>query len=87
MDFQNGNVVLEVSHLDSTSSARRSDALTWIGGRMSIERKQFLVWLTIMVVFGAGAEVLMQTHPEFFGPDRPAVYRQLPAVNTAFRPR
>jgi len=40
-----------------------------------------------MAVFGAGVEVLMQTHPEFFGPERPAVYRQLPTVNTAFRPR
>jgi hypothetical protein len=47
---------------------------------MSIERKQFLVWLTFMVVFGAGVEVLMQTHSEFFGPERPGVYRQLPVV-------
>ena len=57
------------------------------GERMSIQRKLFLVWLTIMVVFGAGVEVLMQTHPEFFGPERPAVYRQLPTVNTVLRPR
>jgi hypothetical protein len=54
---------------------------------MSIERKQFLVWLTIMVMFVASVEVLMQAHPEFFGPERPAVYRQLPVVNPAYRPR
>jgi hypothetical protein len=47
---------------------------------MSIERKQFLVWLAMVVVFGAGTKVLMQTHPELFGPDRPAVYRLLPVV-------
>jgi hypothetical protein len=47
---------------------------------MSIERKQFLVWITIMVVFGASVEVLMQTHSEFFGSERPGVYRHLPIV-------
>jgi hypothetical protein len=54
---------------------------------MSLERKQFLVWLTIMVVFVAGAEVLLQTHPEVLGPERPAIYRQLPIVNPAYKPR
>lgn len=54
---------------------------------MSIKRKQFLVWLTIMVVFCAGVEVLTQMHPEFFGPERPAIYRQLPIVNPAYKPR
>jgi hypothetical protein len=56
------------------------------GKHMSIERKQFLVWLTIMVVFGAGVEVLMQTHSEFFGPERPGVYRQLPVVKAFHGP-
>ena len=54
---------------------------------MSIERKRFLVWLTVMVVFVAGAEVLLRTHPEFFGPNRPAIYRQLPVVNPVYGPR
>ena len=54
---------------------------------MSIERKQFLVWLTIMAVVVAGVEALLRTHPEFFGPERPAIYRQLPAVNPAYKPR
>jgi hypothetical protein len=54
---------------------------------MSLERKQFLAWLTIMVVFGAGVEVLMQTHPEFFGTERPAIYRQLPIANSFYGSR
>jgi len=54
---------------------------------MSIERKQFLVWLTIMVMFGAGVEVLMQTHSEFFGPERPGIYGQLPVVKVFHDPR
>jgi hypothetical protein len=40
-----------------------------------------------MVVFVAGAEVLLRTHPEVFGPERPAIYRQLPIVNPAYQHR
>jgi hypothetical protein len=54
---------------------------------MSIERKQFLVWLTIMAVFGAGVEVLMQTHSELFRSERPGIYRQLPVVKAFRGPR
>jgi hypothetical protein len=54
---------------------------------MSIKRMRFFVWLTIMVVFVAGAEVLLRMHPEFFGPERPAIYRQLPMVSPAHKPR
>jgi hypothetical protein len=51
---------------------------------MSVRRKRFVVWLTIMVVFVTGAEVLLRTHPELFGSERPAI-RQLPAVNPAYK--
>jgi hypothetical protein len=54
---------------------------------MSIERKQFVVWLTVMVVFGAGVEVLTQTHAKFFDPERPGIYRQLPIVKAFHGPR
>jgi hypothetical protein len=54
---------------------------------MSIERKQFIAWLMIMVVFVAGAEVLMRTHSEFFGPERPGIYRQLPIAKAFHGPR
>jgi hypothetical protein len=53
---------------------------------MSLERKQFLVWLTIMVVFGASVEVLMQKHSELFGRERPGIYRQLPIVKAFHGP-
>jgi hypothetical protein len=52
---------------------------------MSVRRKRFVVWLAIMVVFVTGVEVLLRTHPEFFGSERPAIYRQLPAVNPAYK--
>jgi hypothetical protein len=54
---------------------------------MSARPKQFVVWLTIMIVFVTGAEVLLRTHPEFFGPERPAIYRPLPVVNPAYKAR
>ncbi len=54
---------------------------------MSIERKQFLVWLTIMAVFVASIEALLQTHPELFGAERPGIYRQLPVVKAFHGPR
>jgi hypothetical protein len=57
------------------------------GGHMSIERKQFLVWLTIMAVFVASIEALLQTHPELFGAERPGIYRQLPVVKAFHGPR
>jgi hypothetical protein len=40
-----------------------------------------------MAVFVAGIEVLLQTHPEFFGPERPGIYRQLPVVKAFHEPR
>jgi hypothetical protein len=54
---------------------------------MSIERKQFLVWLTTMAVFVASVEVLLQMRPELFGPERPGIYRQLPVVKAFHGPR
>jgi hypothetical protein len=33
---------------------------------MSLERKQFLVWLTVMTLFVAFVQVLYRMHPEYF---------------------
>jgi hypothetical protein len=45
------------------------------------------VWLTTMAVFVASVEVLLQTHSELFGPERPRIYRQLPVVKAFHEPR
>ena len=54
---------------------------------MSIERKQFLVWLALLITVYAAAEILWRTRPEFFGPERPGIYRQLPIVRAFPGPR
>jgi hypothetical protein len=47
-------------------------------GRMSIERKQFLVWLVLMIGVAAATLILWWTYPEFFRIELMSTYREPP---------